>query len=182
MTSAPVVKTVETLLECRKFSVQRLSVTGSDGRTRTREVVVHPGAVVVLPVLDDGRVVMLRQYRAAVGKSLLEFPAGTRDVAGESPEACAVRELEEEVGYRADRLELLCSLYPSPGILSEHIIAYVATGLTPTPPGPTADEMIESIEKLTLDDAAARAARGEIEDAKSIVALLMYRLRGGQRA
>lgn len=182
MTPAPAVQTVETLLECRKFSVRRLSVTSADGRMHTREVVTHPGAVVVVPVLDDGRVVMLRQYRAAVGKSLLEFPAGTRDVPGESPEDCAARELEEEAGYRADRLAPLCRLYPSPGILSEQITAYVATGLKPTPAGPTADEMIETIEITTLEEAVAKAARGEIEDGKTIVALLMYRLRGGRRA
>src|SRR5438477_5707271 len=123
-------RSMETLLVCPKFTVIRRQVNGSDGRVHDRQIVVHPGAVVVLPLLDDGRVVLIDQYRPAIERRLLELPAGTLDVEDEAAERCAHRELEEETGYRAGRMVFLCKPYPSPGIMTELIQAFVATELT----------------------------------------------------
>jgi len=105
-------------------------LTHEDGRPYRRDVVLHPGAVVILPLLDGERVVLLRNYRHAVGGTLWEVPAGTLEPP-EPPEACAVRELIEETGYRAKKWRKLAEFYPSPGILSERMYLFAAEELTP---------------------------------------------------
>src|SRR5262245_16803471 len=99
------------LLSTRKFTVNRKLLTGSDGRPHDYDYIVHPGAVVILPLLDGNQCVLIRNYRPAIGRELWELPAGTLDVPGEPLEAAAARELEEETGYRAARLEKLCYFY-----------------------------------------------------------------------
>jgi 8-oxo-dGTP pyrophosphatase MutT (NUDIX family) len=148
-----------------------------DGSEFTREVVRHPGAVSVVPVVGEGRrALLVRQYRAALDRDLLEIPAGKRDVAGEAPELTASRELEEEVGMRAGRLERLGEFYNSVGFSDEHSIVYLATDLSPcatTAFGVEEEHM--TIEEVGLDEVEDRMADGTLVDAKSIIGLLLAR-------
>ena len=141
-----------------------------------RDIVIHPGAAVVLPILPDGRIILIDQLRHTINRRLLELPAGTLDVAGEPPEECAARELEEETGYVARHLEPLCRLYPSPGILTEMIHAFVATGLELRTARPEATEDI-ILKETTLEEAISAVLDGRIVDAKTMIALMYYRLR-----
>ncbi len=141
------------------------------GRETGREVVVHPGAIALVPLLDDGRVVLVRQWRHAVGQMLLEVPAGTREP-NEPPERTAARELTEETGYIADRIIALGAFFTAPGFCTEKIYAYLAVGLHAGPATPEDDEGI-TLEHLALADAPAAIARGDLYDAKSIAALFM---------
>lgn len=143
-----------------------------NGNQRTRETAHHPGAVAILPVLPDGRMVLVRQYRYATGRSLLEVPAGTLDP-GESPEACALRELAEETGYRTGRLSKLCQFYCSPGWADEVLHAFVATDLTAGDASPEEDEDLNIVE-IQPEDVQRLIEQGEIADAKTIVSLLGY--------
>lgn len=156
------------------------SFVDPDGEPFEREVVHHPGAVSVVPLLDDGRVVMVRQYRASVETDLLEIPAGKRDVADEPPGLTAHRELQEEVGYQARRLELLGRFYNSPGFSDELSFTYLARDLVHVGAdtvGP--EEAHMTIEHVPLDDVPDLIARGELVDAKSIIGLLLARERLG---
>ena len=164
----------EVLFEGRRFRVERLVQTMPDGSGHVREVVRHPGAVVILPLLDDGRICFVRNYRVAVGRMLVELPAGTREP-GEDPAVTAVRELAEETGYRAGQLEHLITFWMSPGILDEQMHLYLARSLQP---GPTALDAGEDIQSLlcTWDEALRMARQGEIRDAKSLVGLLYYQM------
>jgi ADP-ribose pyrophosphatase len=164
----------ELLLAGRLFRVVRRWTTGSDGRKHVREIIRHPGAVVVLPRLDDGRVVLIRNYRTAVGRQVIELPAGMLDP-GEDPLAAAHRELAEETGYRAASMVLLTSFFSSPGILDERMHLYLATGLKPGPTDLQADEQIEPL-VLPWKDALALARSGQIEDAKTLIGLLYAEL------
>ncbi|HET7035026.1 MAG TPA: NUDIX hydrolase [Thermomicrobiaceae bacterium] len=143
-----------------------------NGQVRRREVAEHPGAVGILPVLDDGRLVLVRQYRHAVGRSLLEIPAGTREP-GESPEVTARRELIEETGYRAGALDFLLRFYVSPGWANEELFIYAARELTAGVAQPEADESL-SLTPIGPDEIAPLIAAGQIADSKSIVALLAW--------
>lgn len=162
----------EVLLVASRFRVERRLQSTPDGRQHAREVVVHPGAVTILPILPDGRVCLIRNVRVAVSETLIELPAGTLD-AGEDPRETARRELIEETGYQAASIEHLCQFFMSPGILNERMFVFVATGLKS---GPTALEAGEQIEPLlvTWDEALQLVETGEIRDAKSIAALLYY--------
>ena len=142
-----------------------------NGNVVTLEIIRHRGAAAVVPVDDDGRVVMIRQYRHATSGYLLEVPAGTLDHPGEAPEACALREVEEETGYRAAKLDPLGWIWTTPGFTNEKIWLYRATGLTPTRSAHESDEVI-TVERVPLDEAVKKALSGEITDAKSVCALL----------
>jgi len=147
------------------------------GREAVREVVEHIGAVVIVAVNGEGQVLLVRQYRHPTGRSLLELPAGTLD-RDEEPEACAARELEEETGFRAGRLQRLGGFFVSPGYSTEHIHAYLATDLEPGSAGGDDDEEIEVL-ALPLAEVLRLAEAGELKDAKSLAALLLYLRRGG---
>jgi len=165
------------------LSVARVDVRGPDGESLVRHVVRHPGAVVVVPIDGEGRVVMVRQWRVAAGRELLEVPAGKRDVDGEPPEETARRELEEEIGVRPGALELLCEFYNSPGFCDEYTHLYLATELTATVRAAvTAEEDAMTIESVALDDVDDLVARREIVDAKTLVGVYAARafLRGAQ--
>jgi ADP-ribose pyrophosphatase len=151
--------------------------TLSSGRVRKREVVLHPGAVIILPVLDDGRIVMIRNRRHTVHEALLELPAGTleRDAAGmpEDPLACATRELTEETGYRAAKVEPFGWFYTSPGILTEKMYAFVAMGLTAGAQELEDNEQIE-VAIMHPEEVRRDIQENRIVDAKSIATLLKY--------
>lgn len=142
------------------------------GRRFTREVVVHPGAVVVLPFISKDRILLIRNRRYAVGQVLLELPAGTLD-GKESPMNCAGRELLEETGYLAGRLRPLGSFYTSPGVLSEKMYAFAAYDLEQKQQALEEGEEIE-LRSATLQEAAEMIRTGQIVDGKTIATLLMY--------
>ena len=139
--------------------------------TVTLEIVRHPGAAAVVPIDDQGRVILVRQYRHATDSWLLEVPAGKLDHPGESPDDCAIREVEEETGYRPGRLEPLWWIWTTPGFTDEKIWLFLARDLAPTRSSPQGDEVL-TIEKIPLEEAVRRAVSGEIVDAKSVCALV----------
>ena len=147
---------------------------GPGGERFHRDVVHHPGAVVVVPLGSDGRVTMVRQFRAAIEEDILELPAGKRDVDGEPTEVTAGRELAEEVGLRAGRLDLLARFYNSPGFTDELSWLYLATDLSPVPSDRQgAEEQVMTIEEIQLASVPAMIEDGRIVDAKSIIGLLL---------
>jgi len=153
-----------------------LRVEGPDGEVHERFVVRHPGAVVVVPVTDDGaHVLLVRQYRVAVDAELLEVPAGKRDVAGEPPEATAHRELEEEIGHRARTLVPLAEFFNTPGFCDEYTYLYCAIGLEELAARntQTAEEHAMQVERVALADVEHLIAAHEIVDAKTIIGLLL---------
>lgn len=141
------------------------------GRRSTREVVEHRGAVAIVPLLPDGRVLMVRQFRLPAGRELLEIPAGTLDP-GEEPAACAARELREETGYAAARLTPLFRSFLAPGYSSELLHTYAAEDLYPNGANADDDEQLELVE-LPLPEALKLISTGEVCDAKTICGLLM---------
>lgn len=146
-----------------------------DGRRAAFEIVRHPGGAAVLPVLADGRLVLINQFRPAAGGMILEIPAGRLEP-GEAPDVCVCRELQEEVGYRAGRLEKLGEMLTAVGFCDEVIHLYVATELVPVPVAPEPDEYIEVLE-LPLAEALAMVREGRIPDGKTQLALLLYALK-----
>lgn len=157
------------LLTTCKFSVEERSYPGADGSPIVRQVVIHPGAVVVLPLLDERRIVMIHNYRYSVDEELLELPAGTIDP-GEHPANTAVRELEEETGYRAARFALLARFYSSPGITNELMHAFIANDLRHVGAHPEDTERIR-VEVLPLDTVRDLLRQGRIRDGKTIATL-----------
>ncbi len=140
------------------------------GNISTREIVEHPGAVCIIPVKKDGKIVFVSQYRKPVEKTLIELPAGKLED-GEDPETCAVRELEEETGYSAGKIEYLFSFYTSPGFSNEILHLFMATYLTPGEANPDEDEKVEVME-LDIDKAVKMIAEGSIRDSKTIIGVL----------
>ena len=153
---------------------------GPEGEQFERDIVHHPGAVVVVPLTAAGGVLMVRQYRAAVDGELLELPAGKRDVHGEPTEVTAARELAEEVGQQPGRLELLARFYNSPGFTDELSWLYLAQDLTPVPQDRQgAEEQHMTIEEVPLEAVPAMIRAGDIIDAKSIIGLMLTRSEQG---
>jgi len=157
----------------RAFTVRRDTLRMPNGREIKRDIVEHIGSVVIVPVDDEGNLLFVRQYRHAAGLDLLELPAGTLDE-GEAPEACARREVREETGMAAGRLELLGGFYLAPGYSTEYMCVYLATDLRYDPLEADADEFL-SVERVPLAEALAMCERGEIPDAKSLAAFLLAR-------
>ena len=160
------------LLKTPRFDVVEIDQQTRVGGFKARQVVIHPGAVVIVPMVDADHVCLIRNERVAVGKTLIELPAGTMEPPA-TPHDMAMRELKEETGYTAERWRELPSFYMSPGILRERMHAFVAEGLTA---GDHAREAGENIDNLVVpwSEAIAMVDRGEIEDAKTICALLMW--------
>lgn len=160
----------ETLYKGKIFDINLDSIREGDVEYK-REIVVHKGSCVVIPVFDDGTVALVRQYRHAAGKYLLEIPAGTLN-AGERPEVGAARELEEEIGVIAEKIEKISEFYVSPGFLTEKMHLYLATGLTETQQMLESDEIL-MVERLPLAKALKMVEKREIEDAKTIIGLML---------
>lgn len=150
------------------------------GHRVLRDVIEHRGAVAMVPIDSEGQVLLVRQYRHAAGKWLLEIPAGTLDP-GEDPVLAAQRELREEVGFAAGRLEPMGGCYASPGYSDEYLYFYVARDLTQDPLEADIDEEIE-VRSVALTDVRRLIAAGEIEDSKTIAALLLVLHRDGEHS
>lgn len=182
----PIVTSFDTIVTGKKYDYIRLHITTPAGKALTREVVRHPGAVVVVPVLDDGRIVLIRNYRVSVRQWLLECCAGTIERsraadgswgAGEDPAACAGRELIEETGYEAARIIPLTSFLTTPGLTDERMYAFAATGLEHVGQHLEEDENIK-VELVPAAEVLAMIDRGEMQDAKSMVAILLAHRHG----
>jgi len=160
------------MFEGRVFGVRRERVIEPSRLEAVREIVTHHGSVVVLPVLPDGRIVLIRQYRHAAGQFLWELVAGHRE-RGESFAVGARRELQEETGYTARRVRKLLAVFPSPGFLGERMEIFLAQGLKKGPPRQEDDEKI-SQRILSLREALEWIRSGKIRDAKSVAGILYY--------
>jgi ADP-ribose pyrophosphatase len=150
-----------------------------DGTRFTRDVVRHPGAVAIVAVNDEGRALLVRQYRGPIDRELLEIPAGTRDVDGEPPEQTARRELMEEAGVRARDLRLLATVFNSPGFCDEETFLFLATGLEAAPlPRPQEhgeEERWLEVVEVPFGDVDELVASGELVDAQTILGLMLAR-------
>jgi ADP-ribose pyrophosphatase len=146
-----------------------------EGRHLLRVIVHHPGAVAIVPVID-GDVIMIEQDRIPAGVRLLEIPAGKRDVDGEAPEVTAVRECEEEIGFRPGRLTSVGSVFTTPGFSDERIWLFIGTDLQPVPPRPQGfEEEKATVVRIPIADALRRVDEGTIVDAKTVIGLQALR-------
>jgi ADP-ribose diphosphatase len=160
------------LCRARVFTVRHDEIVEPSGLKAARDIVVHPGSVVIIPVLDDGRLVLIRQFRYAAGQYLWELVAGHKEP-GEDPDEGARRELMEETGYTARRIRKLFDIFPSPGLLSERMDIYLAEGLTKGTAQPEDDEKIWQ-KIVTLAEAERWIRQTKICDAKTIAGILYY--------
>ena len=161
------------ILQGRAFKIRRDYLKTPTGRETKLEIVEHGGSVVIIPVDDENNLLFVRQYRHAAGKDILELPAGTRD--GDEPyEECAAREIREETGMEAGKLEKLGEFYLAPGYSTEFMGVFLATGLRQNPLQADDDEFLE-LEKIPIQKAMEMAEHGEVLDAKTLAALLLAR-------
>lgn len=165
-------ESTNTLLATARFKVIEHRYPARDGSLVTKATIQHPGAVAILPILPDGRICLIRNFRIAVGRELIELPAGTREP-GEPPEVTAARELVEETGYQAGKITLLRTFQMSPGILNEQMSLFLAENLQP---GKQQLEPHEHIEPLlvSVEEAEQLVDSGQIADAKTLVGLLHW--------
>ena len=162
----------EMIYEGPVFGLRRDEVIEPTGLRARREVITHPGSVVVLPVLEDGRIVLVRQYRHATRQYLWELVAGRKEPR-ETPKQGAARELLEETGYRAKRFKVFLDVFPTPGFLEERMYVVLAEGLTAGEAQPEDDEKIE-VRAYNVKELAEMMKRGRLKDAKSIAGILYY--------
>jgi ADP-ribose pyrophosphatase len=163
----------EILMKGRAFAIRRDYLKTPNGGETKLDIIEHGGSVVIIPVDENGNVLLVRQYRHATGKDLLELPAGTLEE-GEDPEVCAAREIREETGMAAGSLKKLGEFYLAPGYSDEFMIVYLATELSHSPLQADDDEFL-SVETFPIAEAIRMAERGEIPDAKSLAALFLAR-------
>ncbi|UCD40891.1 MAG: NUDIX hydrolase [Chloroflexota bacterium] len=161
----------ETVYLGKAFDVRRDQILLPDGKETTFDVVVHPGAVTLIPIDSAGRILFVRQYRYAIGEELLELPAGTLDE-GEEPEACAHREIREETGMSAGKLEKIGEFFLVPGYSTEYMYIYLASDLKPDPLPGDEDEFI-TVEAIAVQKIPELISQGILRDAKSLSALFL---------
>ena len=161
----------ETLLKGRAFSIRRDTLKTPDERETKFDIIEHGGSVIIVPVDADDNLLFVRQYRHAAGMDLLELPAGTLEE-GEDPAVCAAREMREETGFAADRIEKIGDFFLAPGYSTEFMHVYLARDLRHDPLAADADEFL-SLEKIPLAEALQMAESGGMPDAKSLAALLL---------
>lgn len=154
----------------RRINLRIDSIELPSGRKTTREIVEHSDCVAIVAVDATENVILVRQHRSAADQDLLEIPAG-RVEPGESPLVCAHRELREEIGYLAGKVDALGGFYASPGYSTEHLYLYLATELEPVPEAPDADEIMDVV-RVPIDSIPGMITSGEIRDAKTLVGLL----------
>ncbi len=164
----------KTIFRGRVFDLVRQVVRLPDNRKSTRDLIIHPGAVAMIPVDARGNILMVRQFRKAAGKEMLEIPAGTLD-RGESLRTCAQRELQEEIGHRAKNIRKLISYYPAAGYTTEIIHIFVAKGLIPSRLRPDHDEFLEVV-PMKPAEILRLIRRQTINDSKTLVGMLYYDL------
>jgi ADP-ribose pyrophosphatase len=164
----------EPLLQGRTFKIRRDYLKTPGGKETRLEIVEHGGSAIVIPIDDDGNMLLIRQYRHATGRDMLELPAGTRDSLDEPYEECAAREIREETGMEAGTLTKVGEFFLAPGYSTEFMGVFLATDLKHNPLDPDADEYL-SVEKVPVKRAIEMAERGEVPDAKSLAALFMAR-------
>lgn len=162
----------KTIYQGRIFNLRQDQVRLPDGKTTQLDIIDHPGAVVIIPV-DASQIWFIRQYRHAAGEIILEIPAGLLEDT-ESPENCARREIREEIGMSASRIQKLGEFFLAPGYSSEYIYVYLASDLHPDPLPGDEDEFIR-VEKIGIEQAIAMAEGGDIRDAKTLAAILLAR-------
>ncbi|MEH7301404.1 NUDIX hydrolase [Neobacillus drentensis] len=166
----------EEIFSGKVISLHLQDVELPNGKQSKREIIKHPGAVAILAITDDKKVVMVEQYRKALERTIVEIPAGKLEK-GEEPAICARRELEEETGYECESLELLTSFYTSPGFADEIVHVYLATGLTKKENSAALDEdEFVNLEELTLEEAQQYVQKQKIYDAKTIFAVQYLQL------
>jgi len=163
----------ETVYRARAFEVRRNQILYPDGRQATFDIVAHNGAVAMVPVADNGDIIFVRQYRPTTDKLLLELPAGTLNK-GEDPQACAQRELREEIGMAPGRLTKLAEFFLAPGYSTERMHVYLAQDLRPERLPHDDDEVLEVV-SLSMQAAFAAIRSGEIEEAKTMLGLYLAR-------
>lgn len=162
------------LVHSHVFRVVRSRFAGPDGAEFERTIVRHPGAVAVVPLHDDGTVSLVRQYRAALDAELLEVPAGVRDVDGEGEQLTAERELAEEAGLAAARMDHLATFHTAPGFSDEMMVLYLARDLREVPHDrQSVEEHHMTVERRPLDELLAMATDGRLTDAKTIIGLTL---------
>lgn len=161
----------EILMKGRAFTIRRDHLKTPDGRETKFDIIEHGGSVVIIPVDENGNVLLVRQYRHATGGDLLELPAGTLD-GDEDPGVCAAREIREETGMAAGKLTRLGDFYLAPGYSTEFMVVFLATELSHNPLEADADEFL-SVESVPIAEAIQMAVRGEMPDAKSLAALFL---------
>ena len=154
------------------IDVSHMQVTLPNGKTAKREIVHHKGGAAVVPVDNEGNVYMVRQHRVAVDELTLEIPAGKLEYKGADTRESAIRELEEETGLRAEKVEFLINAIPTPGYCNETLGIYLATGLSQHEDHPDADEFLHVV-KMPLKEAFERTMAGEFRDAKTAIGILM---------
>jgi 8-oxo-dGTP pyrophosphatase MutT (NUDIX family) len=164
------------LFRGKVFSVGRVELVDPGGKPFERSIIRHPGAVHVVPVDENRRVTLVRQYRAAADCLLLETPAGTCDVEGEARETTARRELAEEAGLSAAHMDVLMNTFNTPGISDQYTTIFLATGLSPVPAEPMGvEEGFMTIETIALDDVEALVADGTLVDETTVLGLFLAR-------
>ncbi len=166
----PEIVSSEEIYRGRIFTVSLATIKEED-KTYTREIISHPGSAVIVPVFSDNTVALVRQYRHPAGKRLLEIPAGSLKE-GEDPQEGALRELEEEIGVRAGKVEKLTEFYVSPGFLGEKMHVFLMTELTESKQNLEDDELL-TIEKFPLTEVGELIQTGKIEDAKTMTGLML---------
>lgn len=154
------------------IKVRNLTVSLPNGKEATRDIVLHPGASVVIPVNDNGELYMVRQFRKPLDLTTLELPAGKLDFPGEDPRLCAERELMEETGLRAEKIEHVISMHTTPGFCNEVIHMYIATGLTQGEACTDEDEFLD-VEKMHVSKLVNMILEHKITDAKTIIGVLL---------
>ena len=162
---------VSTIYKGHHVDIQTETVEFPEG-PKTYDTVCHPGAVAMLPIDSDGRIILIEQWRRPIKKILLEIPAGTLDP-GEDPQTCAHRELQEEIGYKADELKFMAKFFSAPGFCNEEITLYLAMGLAPSQLIGDDTDCIDT-QHYHLDELMKLMANGHISDAKTLIALSLY--------
>ena len=160
----------ETVYEGTFLTLKRDKILLPNGNTSTREWIKHPGAICCIPILPDGKIALIKQYRYPVKKEMIEIPAGKLDQ-NEIPEQCALRELEEEIGYKANKLTLLANIHPAVGFTDEKMWLYLAEDLIETKQSLDTDEFL-SLFPTKLEEAVEMVWEGEITDVKTIIGIL----------
>lgn len=163
----------------RVFDLKKIRKRAPDGKILEHDIIFHLGAAVIIPVLDDGRLVLVRQFRTAADARIWEFPAGTLEK-GELPLACAKREIVEETGFQAKKWTKLAEFYPAPGFSKEFMYLYLAEELSEKTADKDSDEYLEH-HIISFKDVEKMVQRGEIIDAKTLIGFYFYSLKRGRK-